>query len=172
MNSWGKLRAIDFIYHSAGVNRPLTPKDKRDLNLSKTFYRDQINKVANSVKEIILGLQHAQSRVDEPDEEKQQASPKRIQFKAEVNRRNVLRASLAYILFSLVFWKLISISIGLFDLPASTLKVVTLILIIFFPVSILMAWLFERSPQGFIRTGTRSLKLEPIQSGSEKAIHQ
>ena len=147
----GKLRAIDFIYHSPGVNRPLTPKDERDLNLSKTFYRDQINKVANSVKEIILGLQHAQSRVGGPDAEKQQVSPKRIQFKADVNKRNVLRASIAYVLFSLVVWKLISISIGLFDLPASTLKVVTLILIIFFPVSILLAWLFERSPHGFIR---------------------
>src|SRR5688572_17889081 len=66
----GKLRAIDFIYHSAGVNRPLTPKDERDGGLNKFFYRDQINKLANSVKEIILGLQHAQA-IDAPEAEKQ-----------------------------------------------------------------------------------------------------
>ncbi|HEX2976034.1 MAG TPA: hypothetical protein VHO68_08850 [Bacteroidales bacterium] len=52
-----KLRCIDFIYHSPGVNRPLraTEDHPRD-NLNKTYYRDQINKVANAVKEIISAL--------------------------------------------------------------------------------------------------------------------
>jgi TolB-like protein/Tfp pilus assembly protein PilF len=52
----GVLRSIDFIYKSAGVNRPLTPSDNPDKNLNKTFYRDQINKVANAVKEIITAI--------------------------------------------------------------------------------------------------------------------
>jgi adenylate cyclase len=57
-----RLRSIDFIYSSAGVNRPLKPDDNPDKNLNKTFYRDQINKVANAVKDIIYGLH--------PDEKK------------------------------------------------------------------------------------------------------
>jgi hypothetical protein len=53
----GALRGIEFVYKSAGVNRPLRSKeDNPGDNLNKTFYRDQINKVANAVKEIILGL--------------------------------------------------------------------------------------------------------------------
>ena len=51
-----RLRAIDFIFSSAGVNRPLKPDDNPDKNLNKTFYRDQINKVANAVKDVIYGL--------------------------------------------------------------------------------------------------------------------
>jgi tetratricopeptide (TPR) repeat protein len=51
-----RLRAIEFIYSSAGVNRPLKPDDNPDKNLNKTFYRDQINKVANAIKDIIYGL--------------------------------------------------------------------------------------------------------------------
>lgn len=51
-----RLRSIDFIYSSAGVNRPLKPDDNPDKNLKRTYYRDQINKVANAVKEIIYGL--------------------------------------------------------------------------------------------------------------------
>jgi tetratricopeptide (TPR) repeat protein len=51
-----RLRAIEFIYASAGVNRPLKPDDNPDKNLNKTFYRDQINKVANAIKEVIYGL--------------------------------------------------------------------------------------------------------------------
>lgn len=52
----GVVRGIEFIYKSAGVNRPLTPSDNPEKNLNKTFYRDQINKVANAIKENISGL--------------------------------------------------------------------------------------------------------------------
>ncbi|TSA31617.1 MAG: hypothetical protein D4R64_17785, partial [Porphyromonadaceae bacterium] len=52
----GVLRAIEFIYKEVGVNRPLKPTDDKKDNLNKTYYRDQINKVANAVKEIISGL--------------------------------------------------------------------------------------------------------------------
>ncbi len=54
----GVLRPIDFIFKSAGVNRPLTPSDNPEKNLNKAFYRDQINKVANAVKEIVSGLKN------------------------------------------------------------------------------------------------------------------
>ena len=54
----GVLRAIEFIFKSSGVNRPLNSTDKRDENLNKTFYRVQINKVANAIKEIITSLKN------------------------------------------------------------------------------------------------------------------
>jgi TolB-like protein len=54
----GVFRGVEFIYKSSGVNRPLRSKeDSPGDNLNKTFYRDQINKVALAIKEIILGLQ-------------------------------------------------------------------------------------------------------------------
>ena len=53
----GVLRSIEFIYKSAGVNRPLRAnEDHPQENLNKTYYRDQINKVANAVKEIITAV--------------------------------------------------------------------------------------------------------------------
>ena len=53
----GKIRSVDFIYHTAGVNRPLRPDDDkvRD-NEYKTVYRNQINKVANAIKEILYSI--------------------------------------------------------------------------------------------------------------------
>ncbi len=54
----GVLRAIEFIFKSAGVNRPLTANDKREENTNKTLYRDQVNKVANAVKEIVTALKN------------------------------------------------------------------------------------------------------------------
>jgi len=63
----GVMRSIDFIYKDTGVNRPLNPSDERELNLNKTFYRDQINKVANAVKGIISGIKGGDLVEDEKD---------------------------------------------------------------------------------------------------------
>jgi TolB-like protein/Tfp pilus assembly protein PilF len=53
----GALRGIEFIYKSPGVNRPLRAnEDHPHDNLNKTYYRDQINKVANSIKEVITAI--------------------------------------------------------------------------------------------------------------------
>jgi len=52
------LRGIEFIYKEPGVNRPLKPDDNEKLNLNKTKYRNQINKVANAIKELINGIIH------------------------------------------------------------------------------------------------------------------
>jgi len=55
----GFLRSIEFIYREPGVNRPLRAnEDHPDNNPNKTFYRNQINKVANAIKEIITGLRN------------------------------------------------------------------------------------------------------------------
>jgi tetratricopeptide (TPR) repeat protein len=52
------LRAMDFVFKtSTGVNRPLKAnEDHPQDNLNKAFFSDQINKVANAVKEIIIGM--------------------------------------------------------------------------------------------------------------------
>ena len=66
----GVLRGVDFVYKSTGVNRPLRAnEDHPQDNLNKTYYRDQINKVANAVKEIITAIKNPNQKVgDVPDE--------------------------------------------------------------------------------------------------------
>jgi TolB-like protein/tetratricopeptide (TPR) repeat protein len=61
----GVLRSIEFSYKEAGVNRPLNQNDDVRLNLNKTQYKNQVNKVANAVKEIISALKR---QSDQPDE--------------------------------------------------------------------------------------------------------
>jgi adenylate cyclase len=61
----GALRSIDFIFRSTGVNRPLLPaEDHPQDNINKTFYRDQINKVANAIKEILSSLKNPAVQTD------------------------------------------------------------------------------------------------------------
>ena len=59
-----KVRSIDFIFRSPGVNRPLRKDDKRTENSSRLVYRDQINKVANAIKEIINGIRYPDRTMD------------------------------------------------------------------------------------------------------------
>ena len=53
-----KLRPIDFIFRSPGVNRPLMPDDSRQGNTQSLSYRDQINKVANAIKQIVQAIKY------------------------------------------------------------------------------------------------------------------
>jgi TolB-like protein len=74
----GSVRSIDFIFRQSGVNRPLRANETRENeNLNKTYYRDQINKVANAVKEIIVSVQSAESAEKRQIESKDEKSPTR-----------------------------------------------------------------------------------------------
>ncbi len=77
----GPIRSIKFIYQSAGVNRPLRIKDD-DLgdNQNKTNYRNQINKVANALKEIgtgLLDMKNPPSEIRDPIVAAEQKAPKK-----------------------------------------------------------------------------------------------
>jgi TolB-like protein/Tfp pilus assembly protein PilF len=101
----GIMRAIDFVFKtSSGVNRPLRyNEDHPNDNLNKTFYRDQINKVANAIKDIIQGLRLLESGQDVAAQGKKTENQrsesnlnKRIQFRhVLINLRNRNRIIIA-----------------------------------------------------------------------------
>jgi hypothetical protein len=60
----GILRSVDFIYSSSGVNRSLRAKDDDFVeNRHQILYRNQINKVANAIKEILTGIKNAEAGI-------------------------------------------------------------------------------------------------------------
>lgn len=54
----GKLRSIDFTFRTPGVNRPLRKDDRRNENVNHLSYHDQLNKLANAIKEIVYALKN------------------------------------------------------------------------------------------------------------------
>ena len=64
----GMLRGIQFIYKEPGVNRPLAPEDDIKTNLNKTRYRNQINKVALAIDEIITAIKYHGKPLEEISE--------------------------------------------------------------------------------------------------------
>ena len=111
----GVLRSVEFIYKSAGVNRPLKPNDDRAENLNHTYYRDQINKVANAVKEIIVAIKN-------PTPAKQFISPFRTAEKKKFDYPVKKRKILAIMGLSLLLAGLVSYAIFYFVTPQKTEK--------------------------------------------------
>ena len=78
----GVLRGIDFIYKEPGVNRPLRSNEENPHdNLNHTIYRNQINKVALAIKEIIESIQ---IQVLTRKEKKEQAGVNTIRDKKNI----------------------------------------------------------------------------------------
>jgi TolB-like protein/Tfp pilus assembly protein PilF len=60
------LRGIEFIYREPGVNRPLQPHDDESPGL-RSRYRNQINKTANSIDELIAAMVGTKSELIKDD---------------------------------------------------------------------------------------------------------
>lgn len=66
----GRLRAIPFVFKSAGVNRPLRAREDDPMkNINRTIYRDQVNKLAMAIKEIIECVRKPEQRHAAPVKE-------------------------------------------------------------------------------------------------------
>jgi TolB-like protein/cytochrome c-type biogenesis protein CcmH/NrfG len=69
----GQIRSIDFILRSAGINRPLRAKDDEYKSTGNhQLYRDQINKVANSIKSVIHAMRSPNTASPKPPGVQQQ----------------------------------------------------------------------------------------------------
>lgn len=167
------LRSIDFIFKSQGVNRPLTPQDSRSDNLNRTFYRDQINKTANAIEQIILALtaQEETSHVEFENRTKEiRPNSNAAWFWSEILRRNIVQAGLTYVVVSILLHQLIIFLTPFLKLEARIITIATWALLVGFPLAILFAWLYEVSPQGIIRTNSPEAVTNPFPSYKKKPL--
>ncbi|MFL6583635.1 MAG: tetratricopeptide repeat protein [Chthoniobacterales bacterium] len=73
-------------------------------------------------------------------------------FFAELKRRNVYKVAVAY---AVVAWLLIQIATATFpvlEIPNWATKLVIAVVAIAFPIALVLAWAFELTPQGIVRT--------------------
>ena len=73
-------------------------------------------------------------------------------FFRELKRRNVYKVAVAY---SVVAWLLIQIATQTFpflEIPGWVVRLVIMVLLLGFPVALVIAWAFELTPEGIVRT--------------------
>ena len=114
------LRAMDFVFKTAsGVNRPLKAnEDHPQDNLNKTFYSDQINKAANAIKEIILGLKRESvESVEEKTQLKELHEDVKKEEKNQMPEKALAKSTKGKLLSGIVISAIIFIIIAVWIIP-------------------------------------------------------
>ena len=82
--------------------------------------------------------------------------PKRVsgfnKFLAEIKRRHVVRVSIAYLAVVFVILQLGEIVLPAFNTPDWGLRYLVVFCALGFPVAVVLAWVYEITPQGIRRT--------------------
>ena len=73
-------------------------------------------------------------------------------FWQELKRRNVYRVAVNYAVVAWLLLQVASILLPTFEAPNWIMQVITIVLIIGFPIALIMAWIYELSPSGLKRT--------------------
>jgi hypothetical protein len=80
-------------------------------------------------------------------------------FFAELKRRNVYRAAVAYGVVAWFFTQLTTQVFPFFEIPNSAVRFVVIVLAVGFPIAMLLSWVYEFTPEGVVRTED----LNPVQ---------
>jgi TolB-like protein/Tfp pilus assembly protein PilF len=86
----------------------------------------------------------------------------RTNFLAELKRRNVYRAAVAYGVVAWFLTQLTTQVFPFFEIPNSAVRFVVIALAVGFPIAMLLSWLYEFTPEGIVRTED----LDPVQTRS------
>ncbi len=91
-------------------------------------------------------------------------------FSAELQRRGVIRATLTYIVAGIFLILLMREGQSWVSLPEWSLNALVIALIAGLPMAIYLAWNYERSPQGFVRTTSRQSWQNPYSANQKKPL--
>jgi TolB-like protein len=83
-------------------------------------------------------------------------------FLTELKRRNVYRAAVAYGVVAWFLTQLTTQVFPFFEIPNSAVRFVVIALAVGFPVAMLLAWVYEFTPEGVVRTED----LDPVRARS------
>jgi TolB-like protein len=80
----------------------------------------------------------------------------------ELKRRNVYRAAVAYGIVAWFLTQLTTQVFPFFEIPNSAVRFVVIALVVGFPIAMLLAWVYEFTPEGIVRTED----LDPVRARS------
>jgi len=91
-------------------------------------------------------------------------------FWAEVQRRGVIRAAVTYVAAGLLLVLLLRETQNWIALPDWSLTAVLAGLLVCFPIAMYLAWNYERSPEGFVRTTSQQSWRNPYSTAKRKPL--
>jgi hypothetical protein len=89
---------------------------------------------------------------------------------AEIQRRGVIRAGASYVVLSLLAVLLLLYAESMVSLPHWSMTALLSILIVGFPIAMYLAWNYERSPEGLVRTISQQSWQNPYSASQKKPL--
>ena len=75
-----------------------------------------------------------------------------MSFIDELKRRKVFRVAASYAVVAFIIMQLVEIVFPIFNFPQWTSQFVIIVVLLGFPISVILSWVFDRTPQGYIKT--------------------
>jgi len=79
-----------------------------------------------------------------------------MSFIEELKRRKVFRVAASYAVVAFIIMQLVEIVFPIFDFPQWTSQFVIILVLIGFPISVILSWVFDRTPHGYIKTESQN----------------
>lgn len=95
--------------------------------------------------------------------------PKTNFFK-ELKRRNVYKVAIAYGITAWLLAQIAGLSSDTFNAPDWVMQMILIVLVIGFPIALIIAWAFELSPQGIIRTDSKASEENPYTPAQKRPL--
>ena len=92
-----------------------------------------------------------------------------MSFIEELKRRKVFRVAASYAVVAFIIMQLVEIVFPIFDFPQWTSQFVIILVLIGFPISVILSWVFDRTPQGYIKTESKNKLVEETDVKSKKS---
>ena len=78
-----------------------------------------------------------------------------MSFFEELKRRKVFRVAASYAVVAFIIMQLVEIVFPIFDFPQWTSQFVIIIVLLGFPIAVILSWVFDKTPEGFIKTDVK-----------------
>lgn len=91
-------------------------------------------------------------------------------FFSELKRRNVYKVAITYSVTSWLIAQIVALTSDTFNAPDWVTPIVFIILFVGFPIALILAWAFEMSPQGIIRTTSEDSINNPYDNHKKKPL--
>ena len=75
-----------------------------------------------------------------------------MSFIDELKRRKVFRVAASYAVVAFIIMQLVEILFPMFNFPQWTQQFTVIIVLLGFPIAVILSWVFDKTPQGFVKT--------------------
>ena len=81
-----------------------------------------------------------------------------MSFIEELKRRKVFRVATSYAVVAFIIMQLVEIVFPIFNFPQWTSQFIIIVLLLGFPIAVILSWIFDKTPQGYIKTDVKKTK--------------